>query len=221
MTDVARPMPALTSDPFVSSHVETERQDVLSHIKSPEINLSLWRRSALPDVVNEVSILEASALPDIRSETSPVTFDDDISALMRGKGLDPEDFEHWRRDLRLLADLYFELCEDRAVTLRLETSDQARCPRFHVDRTHLRLLCTYRGQSTEWLSHSQTDRQAQMSGAPNEDIIRFGLPSNFGLFTVGIMKGDAYPGSSGFGLVHRSPPVAGPDRTRVLFCLDC
>ena len=141
--------------------------------------------------------------------------------LIREQGLNPEDFPTWRKDLRGIADLYFKISEDRPVTVRLESSDDARCPRFHVDHTHLRLLCTYRGESTEWLTEIQTDREAQVGGAPNEDIIRFGEPSNFGLFTVGIMKGNAYPDNSGHGLVHRSPRVKGPNRTRILFCLDC
>jgi hypothetical protein len=59
------------------------------------------------------------------------------------------------------------------------------------------------------------------NGAPNEHIIRFGEPSRFEPFWVGILKGDAFPGNAGRGLVHRSPQIAGSGRTRVLFCLDC
>ncbi|MEW8312966.1 MAG: DUF1826 domain-containing protein [Candidatus Thiodiazotropha taylori] len=39
-------------------------------------------------------------------------------------------------------------------------------------------------------------------------------------FWVGIMKGNAYPGNAGQGLVHRSPQISGSGKTRVLFCLD-
>jgi len=79
----------------------------------------------------------------------------------------------------------------------------------------------YRGPGTEWLTDVQVDRVAQASGAPNECIIRFGEPSQFDSFWVGVMKGNAYPGNAGRGLVHRSPPIAGSGQTRVLFCLDC
>lgn len=204
-----------------SSHVVGGQPDILKKILSPGFNLSLWERSPQPEIMQELSSLKASALADVRCETTLQTFDEDVSALIRQRGLNPEAFPYWRKDLARLADIYFPLSQGRQVTMRLESSDQARCPRFHVDRTHLRLLCTYRGESTEWLSEAQTDREAQCSGAPNEEIIRLGEPSRFGLFTVGVMKGSAYPDNADFGLVHRSPPVEGPDRTRVLFCLDC
>ena len=96
-----------------------------------------------------------------------------------------------------------------------------RCHRFHADRTRLRLLCTYRGPGTEWLTEAQVDRWALSNGSANEDIIRFGEPARFMSPWVGIMKGSAYPGNAGHGLVHRSLPIAGSGRTRVLFCLDC
>jgi hypothetical protein len=101
------------------------------------------------------------------------------------------------------------------------TTDDDDCRRYHVDRTHLRLLCTYRGPGTEWLTNDQVERLAQASGAPNEEIIRFGEPSQFEPFWVGILKGDAFPGNARHGLVHRSPPIKGSGQTRVLFCLDC
>ena len=105
--------------------------------------------------------------------------------------------------------------------MRLETTDTSKCHRFHVDRTRLRLLCTYRGPGTEWLTDAQVDRTALNNGSTNEDIIRCGSPHRFAPFWVGIMKGNAYPGNAGRGLVHRSPPIASSGQTRVLFCLDC
>lgn len=128
---------------------------------------------------------------------------------------------NWRKDLRQVAELFFSVSQGRDLTMRLETTEEDGCPRFHVDRTHLRLLCTYRGPGTQWLADAQVDRAAQSSGATNDDIIRFGEPAQFEPYWVGILKGDAYPGNAGGGLVHRSPPIAASGQTRVLFCLDC
>ena len=157
----------------------------------------------------------------MRCTTSLDAFDNDVARLLEQQDLDPSAFSHWRNDLRRLADLYFKLSDDRDVTVRLVTTDEDDCRRYHVDRTHLRLLCTYRGLGTEWLTNEQVDRMAQATGAPNEKIIRFGEPSQFAPFWVGILKGDAYPGNAGAGLVHRSPPIKSSGLTRVLFCLDC
>ncbi len=210
----------VTATPDSSAHVTGDRTTVLRHIVNPGVNLCLWQRPALPAVTGELSSLKASHLPDVRCWTSSASFDDDLSTLLQQQGLDPFAFKNWRTDLRRLADPFFSISEGRDVALRLETTDDDGCRRFHVDRTRLRLLCTYRGPGTEWLTDAQVDREAQRTGAPNERIIRFGEPSRFEPFWVGILKGDAYPGNAGRGLVHRSPPIAGSGQTRVLFCLD-
>jgi hypothetical protein len=211
----------VVSTPPTSPHNTGNQPDVLLQILDPGVNLCLWQRPAQEAVAQELSSLLASDLPDVRCSTSLDSFDDDVIRLLEQQGLDPLALSHWRTDLRRLADLYFKVSDDRDVTLRLVTTDEDDCRRYHVDRTNLRLLCTYRGLGTEWLSNEQVDRMAQASGAPNEKILRFGEPSQFKPFWVGILKGDAYPGNAGAGLVHRSPPIKGSGLTRVLFCLDC
>lgn len=207
--------------PVYLRHLISEEQQDLRRIREPDINLCLWRRASLPAVADELAGLRALDLPDVRRSTCAAAFDDDLGALLRESGLDPLALRNSLADMRLLANLFFALNEGRHVTLRLETTAEDGCRRFHVDRTNLRLLCTYRGPGTEWLANDQADREAQASGAPNEQIIRHGLPLRFEPFSVGILKGDAYPGNAGGGLVHRSPPIAGSGQTRVLFCLDC
>jgi hypothetical protein len=211
----------MASAPPTSPHPAGEQPEVLQRILDLGVNLCLWQRPVQQAVRRELSSLQASNLPDVRCLTSLDSFDDDVALLLQQQGLDPMAFSNWRSDLRRLANLYFSISDDRDVTLRLVTTDDDDCSRYHVDRTHLRLLCTYRGPGTEWLSNDQVDRLAQGTGAPNEEIIRFGEPSRFEPFWVGILKGDAYPGNAGYGLVHRSPPITGSGLTRVLFCLDC
>jgi len=213
--------PVPKASPPTSPHAVGDQPDVLHGILDPGVNLCLWQRPAQAAVSRELASLRATDLPDVRCPTSPGSFDDDVITLLQQQGLAPQAFEHWRADMRRLADLYFKSSEDRDVTLRLVTTEEDDCRRFHVDRTHLRLLCTYRGPATEWLTDDQVDRLAQSTGAPNEGIIRFGEPAEFQPFWAGILKGDAFPGNAGHGLVHRSPPIEGTGQTRVLFCLDC
>jgi hypothetical protein len=206
--------------PAISTHIIGDRPSVLRDILNPDVNLCLWQRPTQPAVVRELSSLQASDLPDVRCSTSLNSFDKDVSTLLQQQTLDPLTFKNWRIDLHRLADLYFRISESCDVTLRLVTTNDDDCPRFHVDHTQLRLLCTYLGPGTEWLSDEQVDRSAQSSGAPNDKIIRFGEPNEFKPFWAGILKGDAYPGNAEHGLVHRSPQIARTGKTRVLFCLD-
>ena len=209
------------SDPATTPHIVGAGPDLLRHIHDPGVNLCLWQRPAKPEVSQELAPLKAPDLPDVRCATSPNSFADDVSMLLQQQGLEPLAFKHWRADMRHLAGIYFGLSGKHDVTLRLVTTEEDDCRRFHVDRTRLRLLCTYRGPGTEWLADEQLDRLAQRTGAPNEEIIRLGEPRRFEPFWVGILKGDAFPGNTGHGLVHRSPPVARSGKMRVLFCLDC
>ncbi len=221
MQQTSRQPVSTKPSPPASTHATGDQPDVLYRVRDPGVNLGLWRRPAAPAIVRELSTLQATDLPDVRCKTSRESFGEDLSYLFRQQGLEPASFGNWRIDLARIAEVFFELCEERDVLLRLETTDDDGCRRFHADRTHLRLLCTYRGAGTEWLSDGQVDRAALTNGAPNHDILRSGHPLQFEPFWVGVLKGDTYPGNAGHGLVHRSPPIAGTGQTRVLFCLDC
>ena len=221
MRQTANDLVPMNPAPSASPHVAGAQSNVLRRILDQGVNLGLWQRPAQQAITRELTLLHASQLPNVRCWTSPASFDDDVCALLGQQGLDPLAFTNWRIDLARLAALFLPMTGGRDVKLRLETTADDGCRRFHVDRTHLRLLCTYRGPGTEWLSDGQVDRTALTNGAPNESIIRFGEPTRFEAFWVGVQKGDAYPGNAGHGLVHRSPPIAGTGQTRVLFCLDC
>lgn len=192
----------------------------LAAVLDPATNLCLWCRDPLPGVVKEVASLQVDAFPNVRLATSPESAAADIDALFCRRGLASGCFAQWIDDMIQLVQIFSRLLNERCLTLRLETTDEDTCPRFHVDRTGLRLLCTYRGAGTEWLENDQVNRYAQQHGDANAAIVRYGRPAQFQPFWVGVMKGELFPGNRGNGLVHRSPPIAGTDQTRVLLCLD-
>lgn len=100
------------------------------------------------------------------------------------------------------------------------------CRKFHVDYVHLRLLCTYLGPGTEWLRDEDVNRE--LLGAPfecpeqaNEAVQRQpGRVRHLRLGEVAILKGEAYPGQPGFGLVHRSPPISQAGLARVFLSIS-
>jgi len=129
--------------PSASSHAVGNQPEVLRRIHEPGVNLGLWQRPARQAITRELSPLRVSHLPDVRCWTSPASFDDDLCALLGQQDLDPLAFKNWCIDLGRLAELFFGISEGRDVALRLETTEDDGCRRFHVDHTHLRLLCTY------------------------------------------------------------------------------
>ena len=204
----------------LTSHLIGDTPDILTRISEPDVNMCVWQRPSIDQIEGELMSLTPRDLPDVRCHCTLNNFDAAVTGLMANQGLSPDLFNHWRGDLLNIARVYFPLTKGRRVTMRLETTDQDGCPRFHTDRTHLRLLCTYLGPGTEWLSDDQANREAQLAGAPNSEILLTDAPSQLGRFWVGLLKGSAFPGNSLNGLIHRSPPSQGRGITRVLFCLD-
>lgn len=204
----------------LTAHLISDAPAILSRINEPDVNICIWRRPPIDQIDRELVSLRPRDLPDIRDHCTLNNFDAAITGLMARQGLSADLFKYWREDLLNIARVYFPLTKGRGVTVRLETTDQDGCPRFHTDGTHLRLLCTYLGPGTEWLRNDQADREAQVAGAPNSEIMLADKPCQLERFWIGLLKGSFFPGNSLNGLIHRSPPSQGLGINRVLFCLD-
>lgn len=193
---------------------------VFDSIRMPDINLCIWGRPQLTELANR---LAAVATPPVtlRAPTSPASFRQDIEALLQAARLDPVVHALWIADMQILAERFFREAQGRDAGLRLEFTVDDGCRRYHVDRSYLRLICTYRGPGTEWLANAQVCRESLSSGAPNEHIVQYGLPQRLAPMQVGLFKGRLYPETVDGGLVHRSPPIAGTHQSRIVFCLDC
>ncbi len=122
-----------TAARYASPHVTGDRPAELRQILNPGVNLCLWRRPVQPEVTRELSRLRASHLPDVRCRTSPASFDDDVSKLQTKQDLDSFAFKNWRDEQRRMANLIFSGSGGRDVVLRLETTVDDGCRRFHVD----------------------------------------------------------------------------------------
>lgn len=134
--------------------------------------------------------------------------------------------DEFAEDLAYLAEAYSDLMGCPAVGLRLEVVNRAMCPRFHVDHTGIRLLCTYRGAGTEWLEDACADRSKLgrlANGLSDEDSGIILLPAGIhqiAPFSIALLKGSAWQGNTGGGIIHRSPAVDTASAPRVLLALD-
>lgn len=127
-------------------------------------------------------------------------------------------------DVALLADVFGTLLGCPQVGWRIEVLQQAMCPRFHVDRTGIRLVCTWQGAGTEWLTEADADRRylgAGSGGQPDatSGLLRTGKVGRSAAGDVLLLKGSLWQGNSGLGAIHRSPAVTG-QVPRVLLALD-
>ena len=207
----------VSSEALDTSPCKVDTLEALSAVFSQPYSLALWERAPLPDISLELRQLPATAFPGARARIHAGKVGEELAELIRAQSHNAETaFPAWLADMTRLSEAFFDLAGGRPVTARLEILDGTGCPRFHVDHSYLRLVCTYRGPGTEWLEDTQVDRRAQAGGAP-----RFGQPSRMPTFAVGLMTGSRFPGHTEAGLVHRSPAPGPADPARVLFCLDC
>jgi len=99
------------------------------------------------------------------------------------------------------------------------------CPRFHIDRVGIRMLCTYRGPGTEWLDDRYADRTFLGSNALTEMYTGSGLILDQAAihsaptFAVVLLKGSLWQGNAGKGVIHRSPQIE-DGSSRVLVAMD-
>lgn len=128
-------------------------------------------------------------------------------------------------DLDHISELYAELMGCPQIGIRLEVLSRAMCPKFHLDRTGIRMLCTYQGQGTEWLEDAYANRAKLGMSAGNLSDNESGLILNtkgihqVPLFAVALLKGSAWQGNHMLGIIHRSPPVL-DTRPRLLVAMD-
>lgn len=128
-------------------------------------------------------------------------------------------------DLDCLSDLYFDLIGCPQVSLRIEVLNSAMCPKFHVDKTGIRMLCTYRGQGTQWLDEQYADRGKLGMASGNLDDSLSGLILNpqaihsVPVFAIALLKGSLWQGNHMRGIIHRSPAVLG-NQPRVMLAID-
>lgn len=190
----------------------------LLQIFEPDIQLTQWTRpeqALISEWLDQhAHRLGAGFRQRIRRGETP-----DLSGLPAGEGRDA-----LGEDIRQLFELLGELVNAPFAGVRLEVLNSPMCPRFHVNRVGIRLLCTYRGRGTEWVAQSAVDKRflgAGSGGLPDETsgLLRSGHRiESVPAFAVALLKGSLWQGNHGRGVIHRSPAVEhGP---RVVVALD-
>jgi hypothetical protein len=190
----------------------------LERIFDDAIAVAVWRRS-LPTAFDD---LLASNLPreEIVLRDTLRAAEPDFTSVSRALGAAVGGAVDAL--LRELVELYAVLADADSIGLRLAVTRGRPCPRFHVDRVGLRLICTLCGPGTEWLDGTDVDRRwLGAAGIADEatGLLRAGaVVHGLGTGDVGIFKGESWPGNHGRGAVHRSPASDGG--WRLLVTLD-
>lgn len=202
--------------------VISDHPSVFAEIYQEDVNITIWQRDLSVEVDNCVqTLLGTNGNYDktliVKPDNAYVELIEADNKLQNAQAL--------CQDIAELVDMFCLLYELKQVGLRLVTLDRAMCPRFHVDRVPSRLVCTYHGVASEWLSHDKVDRSKLGKG--NNGLVdeKSGLYqceqdiNRLKIGDVAMFKGELWHGNENAGLVHRSPQVS-VGQKRLLLTLD-
>ena len=187
---------------------------ILEDIHQIDVNIAIYNRdiAALTEEVN--GLLSR----DIELRSSG-----DIDTILQNlkEAMDLDKFRLFIQDVKELLHLFKELTRANSFRLLLATINENMCRRFHTDVNDIRMLCTYSGQGTLWLTEDNVDRNALHSREGNESIVLDESKiQQAETGSVLILKGAIYPQEGTKAVVHRSPTIEESGEKRLLLRID-
>jgi len=203
---------------FDINKVESNDPTVLTEIYNEKVNIAIWKRELTNNLTN--SSQQLIDIADKISGTISLTVKPENACEVLSERLPEFALQNYLiEDISNLIDMFCCLFDLKQAGMRLAVLDRAMCPRFHIDRVPCRLVTTYSGIATEWLSNNDVNRSLLgIEDFPVYDKYTMSIEKlNAG--DVGLLKGESWIGNEGFGLLHRSPYVEA-NQSRLLLTLD-
>lgn len=208
-------MTALADRIYPSPVSISESPLVLSEIYQPAVDFAIWQRELNDELEQDIeTILQKQKTFSFRIILRP----DEVSEWLKVKW--PSMYiSAFQADVQKLVTMFADLFDQTHVGMRLELVDKTLCPLFHVDKVMARMVTTYHGPATEWLTEDNINRQA-LKLRDHEHVMRDQnklRAANAG--EVLVFKGQEWPGEDVQGIVHRSAQATAENR-RLLLTLD-
>ncbi|PHI21732.1 hypothetical protein CEQ90_00135 [Lewinellaceae bacterium SD302] len=124
------------------------------------------------------------------------------------------------QDIHNVLSLFAEVTKADNFRLLLAIVSTNMCSKFHTDINDLRLLCTYHGPGTLWLSDDNINYRALDNyGSEAPIVLRQDDIRQVRTGDVAILKGAIYPDTKK-PVIHRSPPIVADNQKRLLLRID-
>ena len=202
--------------------IKASQAEVLTDIYQEDTNIVIWQRN-LEDTITQAASRILITNPTLQI-SQVVTPQNTFSSIKKVLGTSQIAIALCK-DIVKLVDMFCYLFDLKRAGLRLTSLNNAMCPRFHVDGVPCRLVTTYQGIATEWLPHGIADRSKLGRGNQGKSDEQSGLFNNAADIQklhqgdVALLKGEAWEGNQGAGLIHRSPKLPSETR-RLLLTID-
>jgi Protein of unknown function (DUF1826) len=207
---INKPMQQVEVDQLVDLHL----------INRVDTNLAFHKRGPDAEILSYVNLLLQYDFKGINSIVNCDNLNSVLSVAMDEFGFQTEGKIKLKEDIRKICEYFFSITQASNLRLILKVVNHNACAKFHTDAYDLRLLCTYVGSGTEWVSDQHVNRKKLINGT-NEEIIRdFTKVRSLKPFDVAILKGEIPTRPGVKGIVHRSPSIEHTGEKRLLLRLD-
>ncbi|MEM6934383.1 MAG: DUF1826 domain-containing protein [Pseudomonadota bacterium] len=197
---------ALIRNAAVGVSVADKPEDLRTFLQ-PGCAAAIWRRQPEPIFQKWIDTLDPSLLPQGRIVLRPDAVRSAVTALCDvAETPEGEERDQLVGDISALAEIFAGLMKAPYLRLRLQAVTTNACRKFHIDAIAARLVCTYRGQGTQYgISTDGQDPARVFSVATGAPIL---------------LRGTRWPDKPASGLLHRSPPIEGTGETCLVLVLD-
>ncbi len=186
---------------------------VLHDIHQHYVNIVVYQRDII-SLVDEVSSLLKQDIVFEASGGADVIFN------KMTKTVNLDRCPNFLQDISMLLQLFREVTHRDSFRLLIETIQNDMCRKFHTDVNDLRMLCTYSGPGTLWVTKENIhpkglrDSRNVHSLPPRASDVR-----QLETGDVAILKGAIYPNVNN-AVVHRSPTIEKTGERRLLLRID-
>ena len=197
-----------------TNYIQGTEPGVLEHIHQTELNIAIYQRET------EQLSREVAKLLDQKLELRLSGSMDTILQVLEST-IDADSYPLITRDIKELFEQFKDISKAVDFRLMLATVNNNMCRRFHTDVNDLRMLCTYSGPGTLWLTEDNINRKALDTTADNDRIvIDESKVMQVGTGDVVMLKGAIYPKDGTKAIVHRSPTIEESGERRLLLRFD-
>ncbi len=187
-------------------------QNVLNLIHQKDINIAIYQRN-INELEDEITKLLNRNI-EFKYTGSLEGIEKELKSTLGSK-----DFNLVIEDVLNLVQCFKQLSDSTESRILLATVNSNMCRKFHTDINTLRLLCTYQGPGTLWVSNEVADSDMFDNQTYNSEIIiEESLINQVRTGHVAILKGALY--EDGIPIMHRSPTIEETGDKRLLLRID-
>ena len=166
----------------------------------------IWDRQIPVNIQDWLNKVDPKLIPSFRQIFHKNEINKHINKIFKNSLIKQKETEWLVQDIIRLSRLFSNLMNVDYLRLRMEVVSTNSCRKFHIDAVKSRLICTYRGQGTQYGLSMDGNDPEQFKTTPTSSPI--------------LLPGTLWVEDKLNMILHRSPPIEGTGETRFVFVID-